>query len=695
MSDDRNTDFEKIVKSIFKKARTEIDKNKKQIIIGGKKRADKCSFLETDKEYYINLFKYTFIVEGTTFVDNKLNNYKGFSRKTAVDNAIVYLESLGIVIKCTLYCESENKLLARFVYQILEEILSVMFSFGKDCNEKDYNKNIENVKKRYQRIIVSDGIISLIYKNAKWSDVEFYRVNNDCTDCILIENGSEWRSFYNISYIDTRLKLLIKPYNETDSHNNSSIHFECNKIYDLQDKPVFLREEKNLYLDFFHLDDEFFVPNLFCYCTTIKSKTNGNEHETGDVEEDKTNEYVNANVDKELISLGKEYVNHESKRIRAELNQALMYLRQKYCSDRKQQYMKSFSNIAEIISILLRTNYRELYSDDYNFSNTVFSTGFEQLTYFFEDNKVSYSKKEVSIIYRYLLTVWLDTLRSQLELFNFEEMFSLYSAKDEDKYYASIIDKNRITVNRFKSLETLRAADDHYNSFCVRNRDLIDDFNTKIAYDVYEPIEKIIAVDQRKAYSPFKKLKESVKGFQNRLDWNVPYYLRIIVVDGKTEHIFADKLQGYGHVGDKKTVNLIQDEKYSVEGSDSITLGLNENIVEIKYILKAEYVQEQSDEIDLNNTEVVLKKAHNYIIAFEALGISTAPFSVIIIRRAKNNSFEPVFEKNDIELSLDFKSYSYEFTYNGENEERCYLAFGYGNIIGGYNIRHLHVSEIE
>ncbi|SEL35735.1 hypothetical protein SAMN02910353_02434 [Ruminococcus sp. YRD2003] len=617
--DIRKIHLEKIIDAIFPKKCNMVDVVKKQVIIGNGKYANKCSFRETDKEYYTKLFKYTFIIEGTTFVDKKLNKYRDFNRKTAVGNAIAYLESLGIVIKCTLYCESEKKLLARLVYQILEEILYVMFSFGEDYNEKKYINDLDKIKKHYHREIISKGLIQLIYTNAHWSDVDFYFVNKDCNDCLLIDNGSEWRSFYNISYIDTRLKLLIKPYNETDIHNNSSIHFECNKIYDLQDKPVFFREEKNLYLDFLHLDDEFFVPNRFCYCTTIKSRTNGNEHESGEVEKDKTNEYVNADVDKELVSLGKEYVNHESKCVSAELNQALMYLRQKYCSDRKQQYMKSFSNIVEIISILLRTNYRELYSDDYNFSNTVFSTGFEQLTYFFEDNKISYSKKEVSIIYRYLLTVWLDTLRSQLELFNFEEMFSLYSAKDEDKYYASIIDKNRITVNRFKSLETLNTADGHYNSFCAKNRALIDDFNTKIVYDVYESFEKIIAVDQRKVYSPFKMLKESVKGFQNRLDWNVPYYLRIIVVDGKTEHIFADKLQGYGHVGDKKTVNLIQDEKYSVEGSDSITLGLNENIVEIKYILKAEYVQEQSDEIDLNNTEVVLKKAHNYIIAFEAL----------------------------------------------------------------------------
>ena len=129
---DRNKDFAKMIENIFTKNHTMINEVKKQVIIGGKKRADKCSFRETDKEYYTKLFKHSFIKEETTFVDKKLNNYKGFDRNIAVDNAISYLESIGITIKCTLYCESEKKLLARLVYHILEEILYVMFSFGKD-----------------------------------------------------------------------------------------------------------------------------------------------------------------------------------------------------------------------------------------------------------------------------------------------------------------------------------------------------------------------------------------------------------------------------------------------------------------------------------------------------------------------------------------------------------------------------------
>ena len=195
------------------------------------------------------------------------------------------------------------------------------------------------------------------------------------------------------------------------------------------------------------------------------------------------------------------------------------------------------------------------------------------------------------------LTQWIDTLCNHLELFNFEELFDLYCDKDKgkDREYADCIEKNRTKINCFKSLEVLSVADAHFNSFCVRNRTLIDEFNSEIVYDVYKSFEKMIAMYQHKEYSPFKKLKESIRDFQKKLDWNVPYYLRITVVDGKTERSYAEQLQGYGHVGDKKTIKLIQDEKYTIEGSDSIKLGFNKNIAEIKYILKAEYVSEQID----------------------------------------------------------------------------------------------------
>ena len=549
-------------------------------------------------------------------------------------------------------------------------------------NEIEYIKNLEEVKKRYHRKIVSKGIISLIYQGAKWSEVESYKENDDCNECLLIDIGTNYKSLFFIPHVKMGVNIYIHSDNIV-SNTCTGISHEYANFHILNNKPVIERDSKACYLDFFHLDNEYYVPSRFCYCTNM-TLTQTDIY----TKEELTKEF------QEIIDIGKEYTDPSLQRETMERKNAIDYLKKKYCSDKKKQYVKTLSVISEIISSLLRINYSKFYSEKYKFANTVFNIGFEQLTYFMEDNNINYSKEEVSIIYKYLITEWIKLIPGYLKSFNFEEMFNYYN-KNEDIDYAINIDKYRDNISKFKSLDVLDDAYNSYTIFLNKNEDLIKTFISKFIIENEIPRSSLDDIFDSIGGDRFIQLKESIKDYQKILDWNVPYYLRIIVVDGKTEHRFADKLQGYGHVGDKKTVNLIQDEKYSVEGSDSITLGLNENIVEIKYILKAEYVQEQSDEIDLNNTEVVLKKAHNYIIAFEALGISTAPFSVIIIRRAKNNSFEPVFEKNDIELSPDFKSYSYEFTYNGESEERCYLAFGYGNIIGGYNIRHLHVSEIE
>ena len=98
MSDIRNTHLEKIIATIFPMKRTMLDSKKKKVIIGDGKYANKCSFLETDKEYYINLLKYTFIIDGTEFVDKNLKCYRNYNRLIAVDNALEYLNVIYTVI---------------------------------------------------------------------------------------------------------------------------------------------------------------------------------------------------------------------------------------------------------------------------------------------------------------------------------------------------------------------------------------------------------------------------------------------------------------------------------------------------------------------------------------------------------------------------------------------------------------------
>ena len=661
----RVTDLKQMIEFILTRARTGIDKEKKQIIIGGKKRADKCSFKATDKEYYNSLLKYTFIVDGISFVDKDGKNCENFNRTTAVDNAISYLKSNGIKIEAAFHCKSERKLLAKFVCHVLEDIMGVMFLSSDEFNEIKYNNDMKAVKEQYRRKIISKGIISLIYSNANWSDVELYKSDEEAYNCLLIDNGSDWREFYGITYVKTGLDLWLA--SDTDVFFKRCIKTNDAHFINLKDKQVYMGEETHCFLDFFNLNNDYYVPNKFIYCSESGS---------------------------------------------ANLEQAQQYLLKTFCYDKKHQYMNTINAITYIIDRLLHQNYNEFYSDEYNISKTSFETGLEQLTYYFEDHIIDCSKKDIQIIYKYLISKWIGMFSQSLELFSFDKMYSLYPQdKNEDDDYKKCIETNRLKVKNYKSLDILDSADEPYKRFCERNKEVIDNFENRIEMEEYG-LEKCHDSVQSEnyylntEYNPFEKLKKSIKGFQKRFKWTVPYYVRETIVAGDYVRYQYKKCLGFGHVGDTKPIIIEQNERFTVEGPTSIKLGFDYNIAEIKDILKSEYIQDipKQDQVKTTNNQdpgtkevanLVFKNGYKYRIDIEASGSSTAPFSVFIIRRTVNNGFEIVFEKNDIKLSADFKSYSYEFTYQGENEALCYFSFGYGNQIGGYTIRRLHMSEIE
>lgn len=388
---------------------------------------------------------------------------------------------------------------------------------------------------------------------------------------------------------------------------------------------------------------------------------------------------------------------HKNKSIK--FSQAIEYLRKTYCIDRMQQYMNTFSIIASILDVLLRIKFKEFYSDEYNFSETSVSIGFEQLTCFFEDNMIGYTEEEIEAIYKYLITKWFDTFRSCLEFYNFEEMFNMYL--DNEKYRQSI-EESRKKIDRFESLKVLDEAFGFYKKFYERNCKTIESFEKIVSVEYYESIEQLIAGVSNTEYNPFEPLKQSIKNFKEKLDWEVPYYVRITVDYGHTDCKYGGEIQCYGHVGDKKQIKLNQDERFEVEGPEYIKLGFGDNVAEVRYTLKAEYVKEKTKRTIPHNTikntdaGVMLKKNCKYHIEFEAHGNSRAPFSFIIIRRNINNkNFETIFDNSDIELSSTFKKYTFDFTYNEENDDLCYLVFGYGNLIDEYEVKNIKVSEIE
>ena len=362
--------------------------------------------------------------------------------------------------------------------------------------------------------------------------------------------------------------------------------------------------------------------------------------------------------------------------------------------------MNTLSVISEIISSLLRINYSKFYSKEYKFANTVFNIGFEQLVYFIEDNNIKYSEEDVGVIYKYLITEWIKSFPNYLNSFDFKEMFKYYN-KIEDNEYANNIDQHRRTISSFDSFDIFDSAYDFYKEFCNKNQKLIDEFKSSFRIDIINPSSPLDYLFDSIDSNIFTQLKEAIKEFQGKLNWRVPYYLRKTIIEGQFKHMSVDRLLGYGHVGDTKNIEHSKSEEFTVEGPDSITLGFGENIAEIKYILKPEYTSEQPNEntnqnySESVNAGLILKKNQKYHIEFEASGTDNAPFSFFIIRRTKDKAFEMVFDKDDIELRPKFKKYSFDFTYNGETEDFCYLVYGYGNMRGGYKIQNVKVSEIE
>lgn len=90
-----------------------------------------------------------------------------------------------------------------------------------------------------------------------------------------------------------------------------------------------------------------------------------------------------------------------------------------------------------------------------------------------------------------------------------------------------------------------------------------------------------------------------------------------------------------------------------------------------------------------------LKNGKNYRVEFEACGYSETPFSFIIINKKADGSLVAVFDKSDIVLTSDMQKYTFEFCYDGSDDDMCFLTFGYGNTLGRYTTRNLKIIEIN
>ena len=102
---------------------------------------------------------------------------------------------------------------------------------------------------------------------------------------------------------------------------------------------------------------------------------------------------------------------------------------------------------------------------------------------------------------------------------------------------------------------------------------------------------------------------------------------------------------------------------------------------------------ESSD--DNNKGILYFENGKNYRIEFEACGCSDDPFSFIIINKKTDGTLVSVFDKSDIILTSDMQKYTFEFCYNGSDDDMCFLTFGYGTFLRGFKLQNFSIFEIQ
>ncbi len=563
--DIRNGHLGDMIASIFPSKAVGVDIDKRLVIIGKGKYANKCSFLKTDEADYSALIRLTFTEAKTEFVDSNGKEYKGYCRQVAVDHAVEYLMKKGIDLNYTFYSDTEKALFSKLIGHLLERHIHLMCSFGKNFDEDEYNSELKKMRVRHRKEIITKGIIRMIYSSARYSAVEQYKEGTG-DYCLLIDNGDDWHIHYNVRYIDTTIKLHLVSEQGTDSRRLENV--ELVRASMIKNRPVSLVSAQDCRLDFWNLNTDFYVPRIFCFYTSLAGMITAEDESHGICKSDMAEK------------IGTEYGNSESEIKEMSYRNAYKYLLEKYCSDVKLQYMKKLKAISSIVDSFLKCNYNRFFSDT---KTEGLGKGLDQFRLFMEENGIGFSKEDTIVIYKYLLTLWLDKLCSSLELYDFEEMFKLYS---ESKEYKDSIDDSRKCILKHTTLKILDDAHTSYISFYQKHRELLSEFEKKIRVEADISVGRMVAEQAGDVYSPFKNLKAAIEDFQHRLEWNVPYYVQYTIIEGDKRNEMAKKYIGYGHVGDKVAINIRRDEKYEVISDEPFILKWNDNVFCVTYKLK-------------------------------------------------------------------------------------------------------------
>lgn len=158
-----------------------------KIIINKNGLYDKNSYTLKKRNNFDILFDITFNTAKCVFSGNNSNEATDFNRETATQNAVTYFQDFGINVTYCFENEKENNLFSKLIYKLIStELLPAIFKTEDNRNKQstasldaedittDYSIAINNVKS----VLESKDIISIMYRNAKMSDIE--KIHGKC-----------------------------------------------------------------------------------------------------------------------------------------------------------------------------------------------------------------------------------------------------------------------------------------------------------------------------------------------------------------------------------------------------------------------------------------------------------------------------------------------------------------------------------
>lgn len=481
--DKRYEYLRKLTKNVFETLANgyRIDDGNTGIIVRGKgKEICKCTFSEKYRKDYIELFEITFAYKKCKFEYAGIQKMlQEFNRNIAIKNAVKYFKKENIDLDYVFNSQSDKYLFSRLIYKYIEKLLDVIFN-DYNCTGKKRN-NL--VSQRYTSVLDNirfelntNDIHELIYNGANFSDIEIITYNNrdisECDHVMLVDFGYEFKDYLFVEDINTSIKLrsvekstfsgsskLYQNYYELNLINQLKINCTKNINY----YPIDLKILKN---------KEQYVPRYCCIAFCLSEIKEAIFSDEDNIEE----------------------------RIYDKLStEAYVYIKEKYINP-KVQRLNYIKQIEKILEILLNINYRK-YFDKKEYMPDIFQKEFCIFNTFLEKSNLMIDEKNV--IFKYLISIWIDDFSSVLFCTN------------SDKHFRSVMNKTVLTkyeeiMSAYSKKDELEEINKLYKVFYEKNKKTIDSFKKKVVIKNTEYYETSLEVDSGKGFNPYSHLKRAI-----------------------------------------------------------------------------------------------------------------------------------------------------------------------------------------